>query len=71
MAYRLWEINREPVKGLKLDDCVVAWADDRKEIMHYAMIYSQDGPIKIEEKVNGKWKLLTSAHSKEDKSDGD
>lgn len=53
--YRLWEIDREPVSGLKLDDVTVAWANSLQEITHYASMYSQDGPVKIEKNVGGKW----------------
>jgi len=38
----------------------IAWAEGPKgdvEIIHYALVYAQDGPVTIERKVNGRWKL--------------
>jgi hypothetical protein len=38
----------------------VAWAEGSKAsaaIMHYAFVYAQDGPVTIQKKVNGRWKL--------------
>jgi hypothetical protein len=38
----------------------VAWAEGPKadvEIVHYAFVYAQDGPVTIQKKVNGRWKL--------------
>jgi hypothetical protein len=37
----------------------VAWAEGPKadtEIMRYAYVYAQDGPLTIQKKVNGRWK---------------
>ena len=38
----------------------VAWAsgpdeDTKREICHYAAVYSEDGPVGIEQKVHGHW----------------
>ena len=38
----------------------VAWAegpveDARREIVHYAAVYLQDGPVRIERRVGKKW----------------
>lgn len=44
---------------LKQDGIPVAWADGLKawdEIINYARVYSQDGPVLIEKHVGGKWK---------------
>jgi hypothetical protein len=37
----------------------VAWAEGSKadvEIAHYAAVYGQDGPVKIQQNVKGRWK---------------
>ena len=37
----------------------VAWVEGPKadtEIMRYAYVYAQDGPVTIQKKVNGRWK---------------
>ncbi len=31
--------------------------DARREIMHYALVYSQDGPVRIEHQHEGKWRV--------------
>jgi hypothetical protein len=36
----------------------VAWANSLREIHHYAAVYSQDGPIKLQQRVKGRWKVL-------------
>lgn len=44
---------------LKQDGIPVAWAEGPSalaEIMHYATVYSQDGPVLIEQHRSGKWK---------------
>ena len=41
----------------------VAWAEGNNslaEIAHYAAVYSQDGPIKVQQKANGRWKDVAS-----------
>lgn len=45
---------------LKQDGIVVAVVEGpsqsaRQEIMHYAMMYAQDGPVVIERIRNGRW----------------
>jgi hypothetical protein len=32
--------------------------DALREIRHYALVYAQDGPVKIERNVSGKWKVF-------------
>ncbi|GLT01154.1 hypothetical protein GCM10007897_25450 [Sphingobium jiangsuense] len=37
----------------------VAWSEGPRaydEIMHYAVVYSQDGPVKIQAHERGKWR---------------
>jgi hypothetical protein len=37
----------------------VAWVEGSNavaEILHYAAVYGQDGPVTIQKKVNGRWK---------------
>lgn len=37
----------------------VAWATSEREIAHYAAIYGQDGPVRIESRSErGRWKAL-------------
>lgn len=39
----------------------VAWASGQTawaEISHYALVYSQDGPVQIDERVRGRWKRM-------------
>jgi hypothetical protein len=41
------------------DGMPVVWVDGRSavvEITHYAAVYAQDGPVKIEKRVDGRWK---------------
>jgi hypothetical protein len=47
------------------DGMPVAWAeadneaDMLREMMHYASVYQQDGPVQIEfREGNGKWKMM-------------
>jgi hypothetical protein len=38
----------------------VAWVEGRSavaDITHYAAVYAQDGPVIIQKKVNGRWKV--------------
>lgn len=37
----------------------VAWVEGDNavsEVLHYAVVYGQDGPVQIQQKVNGRWK---------------
>lgn len=46
---------------LKQDGIPVAWADGPTaldEIIHYARVYGQDGPVLIEQYRSGKWKAF-------------
>lgn len=39
----------------------VAWTEGSSafaEISHYAAVYSQDGPVTIERRINGRWRPL-------------
>jgi len=41
----------------------VAWTDgptSLSEIRHYALVYSRDGPVQIEKRINGRWKRFTA-----------
>jgi hypothetical protein len=39
------------------DGMPVAWATGEREILHYAAIYGQDGPVAIEERPEkGRWR---------------
>lgn len=43
------------------DGIPVAWAEGSNalgEIKHYALVYSQDGPVRIEWRVNGRWRIF-------------
>jgi len=47
---------------LKQDGMVVAQVEGPsalKEISHYAFVYSQDGPVEIEQHTKGRWLSLT------------
>lgn len=62
----------EPVSGdpclhyrLIQDDMPVVWCEGPgalREIQHYALVYSQDGPVRIEQKLRGRWRRVTLAH---------
>lgn len=44
---------------LKQDGIPVAWAEGPEaagEIMHYAAVYGQDGPVLVERHMFGKWR---------------
>lgn len=44
---------------LKVDGMVVAGAAGptaEAQIMHYALVYSQDGPVTVQELSNGRWR---------------
>lgn len=46
---------------LKQDEIPVAWSEGPgalEEILHYAAVYSQDGPVQIEHHMSGKWKTV-------------
>ena len=41
----------------------VAWAEGNNslaEIAHYAAVYAQDGPVKVQKKAKGRWKDVAS-----------
>jgi len=40
------------------DGMVVASATSPAEIMHYALMYGQDGPVVIQARANGRWRSL-------------
>ena len=40
------------------DDMTVASSTSLYEILHYARVYVQDGPVEIQHRVNGKWRAL-------------
>lgn len=43
------------------DGIPVAWSEGPtalNEIKHYAAVYGQDGPVRIEQRINGRWKAL-------------
>lgn len=43
------------------DGIPVAWAEGPSaldEIKHYAFVYSQDGPVRVEQHRSGKWKVF-------------
>ena len=42
----------------------VAWANSEREIAHYAFVYGQDGPVKVQRKINSRWKDNTSARER-------
>lgn len=47
---------------LKQHGIPVAWADGpnaSREIAHYAAVYSSDGSVEIEQRINGRWKRLS------------
>jgi len=37
----------------------VAWSNSEREILHYAAVYSQDGPVILEQRTGGRWRILT------------
>ena len=43
---------------IKQDGIPVAWANSYGEIMHYAAVYRQDGPVVVEEKHDGRWRQI-------------
>ena len=54
------------------DDMPVAWSEGPRsleEIKHYALVYGQDGLVRIEQRVGGRWKPLPPPPTKAD-SDG-
>ena len=65
----------EPVSGdpwqryrLIQDGMPVAWSEglrSLKEIQHYALVYGQDGPVRIEQRVGKRWKPLAHLHLRE------
>ena len=43
------------------DGIPVAWSEGPNafaDIKHYALVYSQDGPVRVEQRVGGRWKIL-------------
>lgn len=36
----------------------VAWADTHKDAVHYALVYLEDGPVKVQERTDRKWKTV-------------
>jgi hypothetical protein len=40
------------------DGMPVAWTTNKQAILHYALVYGQDGPVEIQERVKGRWKMM-------------
>jgi hypothetical protein len=38
------------------DGMPVAWSDNERDAMHYALVYSADGKVEMQQKHNGRWK---------------
>jgi hypothetical protein len=43
------------------DGMVVASATSPADIVHYALMYGQDGPVSIQARVNGRWREVEEA----------
>lgn len=43
------------------DGMVVATATSPADIVHYALMYGQDGPVVIEARTNGRWRKVEQA----------
>lgn len=43
------------------DGMVIATATSSADIMHYALMYGQDGPVVIEARTNGRWREVEEA----------
>lgn len=39
--------------------------DALRDIQHYALVYGQDGPVKIQELVNGHWRTFRTGDDDE------
>lgn len=51
----------QPRYRIKQDGIPVAWSEGPSalsEIRHYAAVYGQDGPVVIEQRVKGRWKIM-------------
>jgi len=69
MEFRLWEIDRTTPFGKKLDDLIVVQANNEREILHYACMYRQDGPVKIEVKTESGWSDYSHTQPKDNPND--
>ena len=47
------------------DGMVVARATSPADIMHYALMYGQDGPVFIQARVNGRWREVEQTMKEE------
>jgi hypothetical protein len=45
------------------DGMPVAWTTNKPAILHYALVYSQDGPVEVQERVNGRWKTMVKMNA--------
>jgi hypothetical protein len=43
------------------DAMPLAWTTNKQAILHYALVYGQDGPVEVQERVNGRWKMMVKA----------
>jgi hypothetical protein len=43
------------------DGMPVAWTTNKQAILHYALVYGQDGPVEVQERVKGRWKTMVKA----------
>lgn len=53
---------------LKQGGAPVAWAEGSsalQEIMHYALVYSQDAPVTVEQHVYGRWRKIPTPKHKD------
>jgi hypothetical protein len=37
------------------DGLVVAASTSAPDILHYALVYGGDGPVKMQQRINGRW----------------
>jgi hypothetical protein len=56
------------------DGMVVARTEGQhslREIMHYATVYSQDGPLKIQKRTNKRWKVFGQVTKPQETADAE
>ncbi len=46
------------------DGMVVAASTSAADILHYALVYGEDGPVKMQQRINGRWADMTEGDTK-------
>jgi hypothetical protein len=53
------------------DGMTVATSTSLADILHYAIVYGQDGPATVQERINGRWRTVPEGIAPNPRRSGD